>query len=151
MVRNEGNVMDTTPTITATEAQLLLDRADRLSRSAHDATKWPYISFILALGVATSMGTLAMGATTGDAFGLAYFGTLTAVFAVLMFFMISIRGRSAFSRSRRWIVYIASWFVTYAAALAVMIFAHGAVLPQAVASGLVLAVSIGCAAREARS
>lgn len=142
--------MDSMSTVTAAEARELLDRADRLSRSAHNATRWPYIAFILALGVATSMGTLAMGVSTGDAFGLAYFGTLTTTFAVLMFFMISIRGRSAFSRSRRWTLYIMSWFVTYAAALAVMIWAHGAVVPQAITSGLVLAVAVGCAAREAR-
>jgi hypothetical protein len=140
-----------TPTMTVSEAQQLLDHADRLSRSAHNATRWPYIAFILALGVATSMGTFAMALATGDAFGLAYLGTLTVAFALLIFFMVSIRGRSAFSRSRRWTVYIASWFVTYAAALAVVIWAHGSLLLAGLASGLVLVVTLVCAAREARS
>ena len=85
---------DITPVAPA-EAQALLNSADHLSRTAHNATRWPYITFILALGVATSMGTLAMGLTTGNAFGLAYFGTLTVTFALIMFFMITIRGRSA--------------------------------------------------------
>ncbi|RFA07514.1 chemotaxis protein CheY [Subtercola boreus] len=143
--------MDTTPTMTATEAQRLLDKADRLSRSAHNATRWPYIAFILALGVATSMGTFAMALTAGDAFGLAYVGTLAVVFALLIFFMASIQGRSAFSRSRRWTGYIVSWFIAYAAALAVAIWAHGSVLLAGIASGLVLVVAMICAAREARS
>lgn len=143
--------MDAAPAITATEAQALLDRADRLSRSAHDATRWPYITFILALGVATSMGTFAMALTTGDAFGLAYFGTLAVMFALIIFFMASIRGRSAFARGRRWTRYIVSWFVTYAAALTVVIFAHGSVLLAGLASGLILIVALTSAALEARS
>ena len=142
--------METTPTITAMEARRLLDRADRVSRSAHNATRWPYITFILALGVATSMGTFAMALTTDSAFGLAYFGTLFVMFALLIF-MVSIQGRSAFSRSRRWTGYIASWFVTYAAAISVVIWAHGSVLLAGIASGLILAVAFVCAAREARS
>lgn len=142
--------MDSTPVITADVARHLLDRADRLSRAAHDATRWPYITFILALGVATSMGTFAMALTTGRGFGLAYFGTLTVMFALIIFFMASIRDRSAFSRSRRWTGYIVSWFVTYAAALGVVIWAHGSIVLAAVASGMILVVAIICAAREAR-
>ncbi|KQO10399.1 chemotaxis protein CheY [Agreia sp. Leaf244] len=141
---------DTTPVAPA-EAQALLDRAEHLSRSAHNATRWPYITFILALGVATSMGTLAMGLTSGNAFGLAYFGTLTATFALIMFFMITIRGRSAFARGRRWTAYIATWFVTYAAAISVVIWAHGSVLASGITSALILVVTMACAAREARS
>jgi hypothetical protein len=143
--------MDTTPTLTAPEAQLLLDRAERLSRSAHNATRWPYIAFILALGVATSMGTFAMAMGTGAAFGLAHVATLAVMFALLIFFMISIQGRSAFARSRRWTAYIASWFVTYAAAISVVIWAHEALVPAALTSGLILVVAFVCAAREARS
>ncbi len=143
--------MDTPTPPTAAEAQLLLDRADRLSRSAHNATRWPYITFVLALGVATSMGTFAMALTTGTAFGLSYFGTLGVVFALMLFFLAGIRGRSAFARSRRWTGYIASWFVTYAAAIAVVIWAHGSVLLAGIASGLILLVAMFSAAREARS
>ncbi|KEP73868.1 chemotaxis protein CheY, partial [Microbacterium sp. SUBG005] len=102
-------------------------------------------------GVATSMGTFAMALATGDAFGLAYVGTLAVTFALLLFFVISIQGRSAFARSRRWTVYIASWFTSYAIALSVVIWAHGSVVLASVASGLVLVVALACAAREARS
>ncbi len=143
--------MDTDATLTPSEAQLLLDRAQRVSRSAHNATRWPYITFILALGVATSMGTFAMALATGGAFGLAYTGTLAVMFALIIFFMISIQGRAAFARSRRWTGYIASWFVAYAAALSVVIWAHGSVLLAGMASGLILVVAFACAAREARS
>lgn len=143
--------MDHTPTVTPTEARALLDHADRLSHSAHNATRWPYITFIVALGVATSMGTFAMALTTGDAFGLAYVSLLVVMFALIIFFVICIQGRSAFARGRRWTTYIASWFVSYAIALSVMIWAHGNVLLASLASGLVLVVSFVCAAREARS
>ncbi|MEZ3158434.1 chemotaxis protein CheY [Microbacterium sp. BWR-S6Y] len=143
--------MDTPSAVTAPEARLLLERAARLSRSAHDATRWPYITFIVALGVATSMGTFAMALATGDAFGLAYVGTLAVTFALLLLFVISIQGRSAFARSRRWTAYIASWFTSYAIALSVVIWAHGSVVLASVASGLVLVVALACAAREARS
>jgi len=47
--------------------------------------------------------------------------------------------------------YIASWFVSYAAAISVVIWAHGSVLLAGIASGLVLIVAFVCAAREARS
>lgn len=143
--------MNAKPSLTAPEAQVLLDQADRLSRSAHNATRWPYITFILSLGVATSMGTFAMALATGSAFGLAYVGTLAVAFALIIFFMISIQGRAAFARGHRWTAYIASWFVAYAAAISVVIWAHGSVLLAGLASGLVLVVAFVCAAREARS
>ena len=143
--------MDTTQHLTAGEAQQLLDRADRLSQSAHNAARWPYITFILGLGVATSMGTFAMAMTTGNGFSLAYFGTMFVMFALIIFFMVSIRGHAAFARSRRWTAYIASWFVSYAAALAVVIWAHESLVLASLASGLILAVAMVCAAREARS
>ncbi|WP_368498795.1 chemotaxis protein CheY [Herbiconiux sp. A18JL235] len=142
--------MHPSDTITPAEARELLDRAERLSRSAHEATRWPYIAFILALGVATSMGTFAMALTTGRAFGLAYVGTLGVAFALLLFFMISIRGRSAFARSRRWALTIASWSVAYIAAIAVVAWAHGSVVLAAITSGLILAVALVSAAREGR-
>jgi hypothetical protein len=151
MTTERERIMDVRATITASEARLLLDQADRLSRSAHNATRWPYITFILALGVSTSMGTFAMALATGSAFGLAYFGTLAVVFALIIFFVISIQGRAAFARGRRWTAYIASWFGAYAAAISVVIWAHGSVLLAGLASGLVLVVTGICAAREARS
>jgi hypothetical protein len=61
------------------EAARLLDQADRIGRRAHDAVRWPYVTFITALGIATSLGTLGMGLTTGDAFAAVYVGTLVAL------------------------------------------------------------------------
>jgi hypothetical protein len=137
-------------TVTPDEARRLLDQADSISRAAHDRTRWPYVTFILGLGLVTSMGTLAMGLTEGNAFGLTYTATLAAFFALLLFFTVSIRGHSAFARSRRWVTYIVSWFVTYAAAIAVVAWVHGSVLWSVVTSGLVLAVTLACASYEAR-
>lgn len=142
---------DTTARPGPAEAARLLDQSDRIGRRAHDAVRWPYVTFITALGVATSLGTLGMGLTTGDAFAAVYVGTLVALFALVVFFMVSIRGRSAFARSRRWTVYIASWAVTYLAAIAVVGWVHGSVLWSGITSGLVLLVALVCAAREARS
>ncbi|PZE32821.1 chemotaxis protein CheY [Curtobacterium sp. MCSS17_006] len=142
---------DTTARPGPAEAARLLDQADRIGRRAHDAVRWPYVTFITALGVATSLGTLGMGLTTGDAFAAVYVGTLVALFALVVFFMVSIRGRSAFARSRRWTVYIAIWAVTYLAAIAVVGWVHGSVLWSGITSGLVLLVALACAAREARS
>lgn len=137
--------------ISPTEARALLDHADRTSRRAHDAVRWPYVTFITALGVATSLGTLAMGLTTGTAFAAVYVGLLAAVFALMLFFLIAIRGRSAFARSRRWAVYMSSWTVSYCAAIAVVAWAHGSLLWSATTSGLVLLVALACAAWESRS
>ncbi|MFC5928036.1 chemotaxis protein CheY [Cryobacterium melibiosiphilum] len=142
--------METQSPVSPAEARSLLDHADRISRQAHESTRWPYITFILALGVSTSLGTLAMGLTTGDAFGMSYFGTLTVGLALIIFFSISIQGRAAFARSRRWTAYIAIWVATYAAAIVVAAWVHGSVLWSGITSGLILVVTMSCAAYEAR-
>jgi hypothetical protein len=136
--------------ISPTDARRLLEEADRVSRSAHDAVRWPYVTFLLALGTTTAFGTLAMALTEGSAFGLAYVGTLATVFALVVFFCVTIQGRRAFAWSRRWSVYIGAWAVTYLAAVAVVGWAHGDVLAAGTTSGLVLLVTMTCAAVEAR-
>lgn len=132
------------------EARRMLDQADRLSRKTHDQTRWPYVTFILALGIATSFGTLGMGLTTDSAFGLTYVGTLAAVFALIIFFATTIQGRSSFAWSRRWVVYITSWFVMYVGAIVVVGWVHGSVLWSGITSGLILVVTMASAAFEAR-
>ncbi|WP_233201830.1 hypothetical protein [Cryobacterium sp. Y11] len=52
--------------------------------------------------------------------------------------------------SRRWGAYIASRAVTYAAAIVVVAWVHGSVLWSGITSGLVLVVTMACAAFEAR-
>lgn len=136
--------------ITPHDARRLLVEADRVSRRAHDAVRWPYVAFILALGIATSFGTFGMAVTTGSAFGAFYVGLLAAVFALIVGFCIATQGRRAFAWSRRWTLYIAAWVVAYGAALAVGITMQGTVLWPAVASAVLLAVTTTCAAVEAR-
>jgi hypothetical protein len=92
-----------------------------------------------------------MGLTTGRAFGAVYVGTIAAVMALVVFFAVTIQGRSSFARSRRWTVYMATWTVSYMAAIAVVAWAHGSVPWSAGTSGLVLAVALTCAAWESRS
>lgn len=135
---------------TPTAARRMLADADRISSRAHDAVRWPYVTFLLALGLSTSLGTLGMAVTTGDAFGLTYVGTLAAVFASLIFFLITAQGRLAFAWSRRWTGYVAAWLATYVGAIAVVSFAHGSVSLASVASGAILAVTFTAAAIEAR-
>jgi hypothetical protein len=136
--------------LTPAEARALVNDAERISRRAHDAVRWPYVTFLLALGVATSLGTLGMALTTGRAFGLMYIGTLAVAFALLMFFCVTIQGRRAFAWSRRWSIYIGAWAVTYVGAIAVVAFAHGSVPLAVGASALVLAATLACASTEAR-
>ena len=138
-------------THTPAEAGALLALADQLSRSAHNAMRWRYISFLLGLGVATSLGTFAMGLSTGRTFGIAYVATLAAGFALVMFFAISIHGHAAFARSRRWTIYIACWLVPYIAAIAVVAWVHDSLFWSALTSGTVLLATATCAAWEARS
>jgi hypothetical protein len=140
---------DHTP-LSPTDARRLLDEADRVSRRAHDAVRWPYVTFLLALGTSTAFGTLAMALTEGSAFGLAYVGTLVAVFALIVFFCTTIQGRRAFAWSRRWSLYIGAWALAYLGAIAVVGWAHGNVVAAGVTSGLVLVVTMVCAGVEAR-
>lgn len=136
--------------LSPTDARRLLDEADRVSRRAHDATRWPYVTFLVGLGTSTGFGTLAMALTEGSAFGVAYVGTMIAVFALIIFFCITIQGRRAFSWSRRWSLYMGAWAIAYLGAIAVVGWAHGNVVAAAVTSGLVLLVTTVCAAVEAR-
>jgi len=142
--------MNTQAPFSPTEAQDLLDRATTLSKQSHDAVKWPYISFILALGIVTAFGSLAMTLTEGASFGLAYTATLTMLFALLMFFLATTREKRAFAWSKRWTAYIVSWAVAYTGAIAVVGFMHGSVIWAAVTSGLILLVTFFAAAIEAR-
>lgn len=137
-------------TTTPAEARDLINKAEKISRQTHDAVRWPYIAFILALGMITSFGSLAMAITEGQAFGVAYVATLIAFFAVLMFFFITTKGKIAFAWSKRWVAYIAAWAVTYAAAIAVVAFLHGSLLWAGIASGLILVVTFTSALIEAK-
>ncbi|AMM21428.1 chemotaxis protein CheY [Frondihabitans sp. PAMC 28766] len=136
--------------LTPTTAQQMLDDADRISRRAHDAVRWPYVTFLLALGTSTSLGTLGMAMTVGDAFGLTYVGTLAAVFGSLIFFLLTTQGRLAFAWSRRWTIYVAAWLAAYVGAIAVVSFAHGSIVLASITSGLVFAVTFTAAALEAK-
>ncbi len=105
--------------IQPTEARALLTRADRLARRAHDAVRWPYVTFIVALGGTTSLGTFAMGLGTGGRSA-----PRTSAASPWSWCRAVVhhrhRGRSAFARGRRWRTYIAAWTVTYCAAIAVV-------------------------------
>lgn len=127
-----------TNTVSQSEARNLLNEANRISKKAHDAVRWPYITFLLLLGVVTSFGSFAMAITDGAGFGLAYTLTLIAFFAIMMVFLISTKGKLAFAWSKRWTFYIAAWTIVYVGAIMVSVFAHGSLVLATIASGLVL-------------
>lgn len=131
-------------------ARSLLEEARRISDRAHNAVRWPYITFLLALGLTTSMGTLGMAMTEGNAFGLVYVATLAAFFASMIFFLITTQGSLAFAWSKRWAIYIGAWLVPYLFAIGVMCFAHGSLPLAALASGLVFFVTFTAAIVEAK-
>jgi len=133
--------MESTTQLTPQEAQKLLDSAEQLSTQTHEATKWPYVAFLLGLGAVTSFGTLGMSLMEGTGFGLAYAGTLLGGFALLMFFLISTQDRRGFAFSSRWKLYMGAWSAAYIAAIAVVGFAHGSVVLTAITSGLVFLVT----------
>jgi hypothetical protein len=142
--------MESTVQLTPQEAQKLLDSAEQLSAQTHEATKWPYVAFLLGLGAVTSFGTLGMSLLDGTEFGLAYVGTLLGGFALLMFFVISTQERRGFAWSARWKTYMGAWATAYVAAIAVVGFAHGSVVWAAVTSGLVFLVTFVSAMVEVK-
>lgn len=142
--------MESTVQLTPQEAQKLLDSAEQLSEQTHEATKWPYVGFLLGLGAVTSFGTLGMALLEGTGFGLAYVGTLLGGFALLMFFLISTQERRGFAWSTRWKTYMGAWAAAYVAAIAVVGFAHGSVVWAAITSGLVFLVTFVSAMVEVK-
>jgi hypothetical protein len=149
-INNEEDTMTNINNISPPDAQEMVQRAEQISKRAHDAVRWPYITFLLALGLTTSFGSLAMALTTGRAFGLAYTGTLLALFGILMFFLVTTKNKRAFVWSKRWTIYISAWAVAYMGAIAVVGFMHGSLIWAAVTSGLVLAVTFIAAIIEVR-
>lgn len=142
---------DSTAALTPQEARELIARTERLGADAHRAMRLPYIAFLLAYGVATSLGTFAMALTSGRAFSAALVGMVVVAIALVTGFSIAVRDHIAFSYSRRWCGYIAAWFVPYAVAIAIVIWMPGNIALSAIASGVILLSTAACACWEARS
>lgn len=142
--------MSDTTAPTPIEARAMLDDADRIGRSAHEATRWPYVAFLLALGATTAGGTFAMALADGGAYFAVLVGLLVVVATLIGFFMWSIREHAGFARSRRWSTYIAIWLVPYAVSIVAVTTFHGQLVVNAITSAVLFLAVTACAVHEAR-
>lgn len=132
------------------EARELLARAESLGSAATSAAGWPHIAFMLSFGVSTSMGTLAMGLTTGQRYFI-------AMMAMMIWNIILVAFMTVFAASlkkgftRRWAVYGGLWTATYAVAILFAALSEGEnILGVCLSSGALAAVTSACAWYEAR-
>lgn len=150
MTTDTTDTTDTPDAPDAREARLLLDRASAVGRTATATASWPAVAFLLGLGAAASMGTLAMGLTTGTAYFVSMGGLLTWV-AVLVVALVVLNRSARAGFGRRWIAYLSAFFACYVAAMLVVGFSQGTnVVGTAVMAAVLLVVSVVCAAVEVR-
>lgn len=132
------------------EARELLARAESLGSSATAAAGWPHIAFMLSFGVSTSMGTLAMGLTTGQPYFIAMMAMLIWNI-VLVSFMTVFAASSKKGFTKRWAVYGGLWTAAYAVAVFIAALSQGEnILGVGLSSGALAAVTTTCAWYEAR-
>lgn len=133
------------------EARDLFVKADSLGSSATAAASWPHIAFLLTFGVSTSMGTLAMGLTTGQPYFVAMFAMLIWNI-VLVSFMAFFASSSKKGFKKRRGLYIGLWTAAYTVAILFSTLSQGTnIVGVCLSSGLLAAVTALCAWREARS
>ena len=132
------------------EARELLARAESLGSSATAAAGWPHIAFMLSFGVSTSMGTLAMGLTTGQPYFIALMAMLIWNI-VLVSFMTVFAASSKKGFTKRWAIYGGLWTAAYAVAILFAALSQGEnILGVCLSSGALAAVTTACAWYEAR-
>lgn len=130
------------------EARQLLVTAERLGTDVHRAMRLPYIAFLLALGVATALGAFSMNLTSGRAFSAILVGMVAVVVFLVIGFSFGVRDHLAFSYSRRWSGYIAAWFVSYAVAIATIVWLPEYDVLSTISSAVILATTAACAVWE---
>jgi hypothetical protein len=136
--------------LTAAEARDLLARADRIGRDTHRSTTAPYSGFLLALGSTTALGTLAMTLTDGRDYFVVMGAVLVVSFTLVGAFMVSIRGNTGWSTSRRWQAYMTLWTLTYVAGIVAATAFHGVLAVACCTSAAILAATVWSALHEAR-
>ena len=143
--------MTAQPAPTPEEARIMLDRVGQLGAGATAGASWPHIATLLTMGAATSMGTLAMGLTTGT-------GYVIATLAMIVWVVVSITFMLAFGRStrigfkKRWPAYMVSWGVAYVIAILLVSGSNGQNIVGAVVGAVLIAVvTVAGAVIEARS
>lgn len=143
--------MTAQPTPTPEEARIMLDRVGQLGAGATAGASWPHIATLLTMGAATSMGTLAMGLTTGT-------GYVIATLAMIVWVVVSITFMLAFGRStrigfkKRWPAYMVAWGIAYVIAILLASGSNGQNIVGAVVGAVLIAVvTVAGAVIEARS
>ena len=140
---------DTTPT--PDEARVMLDRVGQLGAGATAGASWPHIATLLTLGAATSMGTLAMGLTTGAGYVIATIAMCVWVLASIIF-MLAFGRSTRLGFKKRWPAYMIAWGIAYAIAIVLVASAEGQGLGRGIiGAGLITTVTVTSAVIEARS
>jgi len=143
--------MNAQPTPTPEEARIMLDRVGQLGAGATAGASWPHIATLLTLGAATSMGTLAMGLTTGAGYVIATIAMCVWVLASIIFMVVF--GRSTrLGFKKRWPAYMVAWGVAYVIAILLVSGSNGQNIVGAVVGAVLIAVvTVAGAVIEARS
>ena len=141
---------DQTRLPTPDEARRLLAEADSTGRHATARAGWPGVAVLLSLGSVLSLGTLALGLTTGTNYFVAMIALLVWIGVVVAFQLAFLRShRIGFGR--RWGLYIAAMFAIYLVAMLVVGSSEGrAVGATCLAAAALLVVSVAAATHEAR-
>ncbi|MFI2564657.1 chemotaxis protein CheY [Paenarthrobacter sp. NPDC018779] len=145
--------MTSTPTSNPTpeEASDLLARAQAVGSAATASVSWPHTAFLVAFGASTSLGTLAMGLTTGLPYFVAMMGMMVWIITLMVFLTTFARSTKA-GFKRRWGLYIGLWTASYAVAIVIASTSKGEnIMGTCIGSALILLTTIACAWREARS
>lgn len=134
---------------TPVEARRLLADAEATGRQATAAASWPAVAVLLALGSTLSLGTLAMGLTSGSAYLVAMLGLMVWTAVVVAFQLAFLRShKNGFGR--RWGLYMGVVFAVYLVAMVVVSTSQGeAVLASSLLALALLVLSVGAATYEA--
>lgn len=136
---------------TPEEAIALLERAQAVGSAATASVSWPHTAFIIAFGAATSMGTLAMGLTTGTPYFIIMMGMLIWNIVLTLFLATFARSTKA-GFKKRWGWYIGLWAASYTAAIILAGTSQGQnIVGTCIGAASIAIVTAACAWREAKA
>ena len=141
---------DQTRLPTPDEARRLLDEADSTGRHATARAGWPGVAVLLSLGSVLSLGTLALGLTTGTNYFVAMIALLVWI-AVVVAFQLAFLRSHRIGFGRRWGLYLGAIFAIYVVAMVVVGSSQGEdVVGTCVLAAALMIVSVAAATHEAR-
>jgi hypothetical protein len=150
-IPNKEAVVNADTTTTTDEARVMLDRVGQLGAGATAGASWPHIATLLTLGAATSMGTLAMGLTTGAGYVIATIAMCVWVLASIIF-MLAFGRSTRLGFKKRWPAYMIAWGIAYVIAILLVSGSNGQnIVGAVVGAALIAVVTVAGAVIEARS